>query len=59
MTQPWQGAAWSSVRTLALGLIAGAALVCVSLHLWGRGDGLGGGLRIVISRSCTGAHAYV
>ena len=58
-TLPWQGAAWSSVCTLALGLIAGAALVCVSLHMWGRGDGLGGGLRIVISRSCTGVHVLV
>ena len=55
---PWSSiadlVAWSSVRTLALGFIAGAALVFLSLNLLGRGDGLGGGMRIVISRSCTG-----
>ena len=54
MKQLWQGVAWSSIRTLALGFIAGAVLVFVSLNLWEGGDGLGGGLRIIISRSCTG-----
>ena len=54
MKQPWQAVAWSSIRTVALGFIAGFALAFLFLNLWERGDGLGGGLRIVISRSCTG-----